>query len=97
MDKTQVKAMLDGLKSSTSKIIQESLLKIKSMIVNSEKGAKLFRECNGFPYLVPHLLKPNENILNLTLSILGDLCLDQKNCMAVSFSFSYLVILLKYS
>ncbi|CAG9561823.1 unnamed protein product [Danaus chrysippus] len=83
MDKTEVKGMLDDLKSSTSKIIIESLLRIKSMIVNSERGSRLFRECNGFPYLVQHLLKPNENILNLTLSILGDLCLEQKSCIAI--------------
>lgn len=84
MDKTYVKSVIDGLKSSSSTKVQESLLKIRSKIAVNDAGIKLFRECDGFDYLLPHLRKPNERILDITLSILGNCCLEEESSLAVS-------------
>lgn len=84
MDKTYVKSVIDGLKSSSSTKIQESLLKIRSKIAVNDAGIKLFRECDGLDYLLPHLRKPNERILDITLSILGNCCLEEESSLAVS-------------
>lgn len=84
MDKTYVKSVIDGLKSSSSTKVQESLLKIRSKITVNDAGIKLFRECDGLDYLLPHLRKPNERILDITLSILGNCCLEEESNLAVS-------------
>lgn len=89
MDKNYVKSVLEGLKSSSSKRIQESLLKIKSSIIINDRGIKLFRDCSGIDYLLPHLRKPNERILDLSLSILGNLCLDESSSLLVNKYFLF--------
>ncbi|CAH2262845.1 jg9219 [Pararge aegeria aegeria] len=89
MDKTYVKSVLEGLKSSSSKRIQESLVKIKSTIIINDKGIKSFRESGGIEYLLPHLRKPNERILDLSLSILGNVCLDEKCSLLIGKLNSY--------
>lgn len=86
MDKIYVKTLIEGLKSSSSSRVQETLLKIRSKVIADEGGLQLFRECGGLEYLVPHLRKPNERILDLALSILGNCCLDDQICLAVSCS-----------
>ncbi|XP_034832431.1 armadillo repeat-containing protein 5 [Maniola hyperantus] len=83
MDKNHVKSVLDGLKSSSSKRIQDSLIKIKSTIIINDRGINLFRDCGGLEYLLPHLRKPNERILDLSLSILGNMCLDEKSSLLI--------------
>lgn len=87
MDKNYVKTVIEGLKSSSSNRVQEALLKIRNKVIADGNGLQLFRECGGLEYLVPHLRKPNERILDLALSILGNCCLDDQTCLAVSFSF----------
>ncbi|XP_047503466.1 armadillo repeat-containing protein 5 isoform X3 [Pieris napi] len=83
MDKNYLQSIIDGLKSSSSSRIQDSLTKIRSSVITSEKGTRLFRECGGLECLIPHLRKPNERILDVTLSILGNICLDEKCSLAV--------------
>lgn len=83
MDKKYVKTVLEGLKSSTSKRVQESLLKIRSKIIVTEAGVKLFRECRGLELILPYLRKPNERFLDITLSILGNCCLEEESSLAV--------------
>ncbi|CAK1551154.1 unnamed protein product [Leptosia nina] len=83
MEKDYIKSTVEGLKCSSSSRIQDSLMKIRLSIITSEKGIKAFRECGGLEYLLPHLRKPNERILDLTLSILGNVCLDEKCRLAV--------------
>lgn len=97
MDKNYVKSTLDGLKSSSSSRVLETLLKIRSKITNSDDGIKLFRECGGLDYLLPHLRKPNERILDVTLSILGNCCLEEESSLTVGKlnSFGPLVAILK--
>ncbi|KAL4715456.1 hypothetical protein ACJJTC_015359 [Scirpophaga incertulas] len=97
MDKNYIKTLLDSLKSTSSARIQEALLKIRSKIITSDSGIKLFRECGGLDYLLPHLRKPNERILDITLSILGNCCLEEESNTVVGKlnSFSPLVSILK--
>lgn len=83
MDPSYVKSITEGLKSSSSSRVQETLLKIRSKIITNDSGIKLFRECGGLECLLPHLRKPNERILDLTLSILGNCCLEEESSFAV--------------
>ncbi|XP_045498323.1 armadillo repeat-containing protein 5 [Colias croceus] len=83
MDKNQIKSIIEGLKSTSSSRIQDTLLKIRSNVISSEKGIKIFHDCGGLNCLLPHLRKPNERILDITLSILGNICLDEKCSEAV--------------
>ncbi|KAJ0176554.1 hypothetical protein K1T71_007733 [Dendrolimus kikuchii] len=97
MDKKYVKSVIEGLKSSSSSRVQETLLKTKVKITANDAGIKLFRECGGLELLLPHLRKPNEKILDLTLSILGNCCLEEESSLQVGklFIFSSLVTILK--
>lgn len=84
MDLCYVKSTLEGLKSTSSTRVQETLLKIRSKITTNDDGIKLFRESGGLDYLLPHLRKPNERILDIALSILGNCCLEEESSLAVS-------------
>ncbi|XP_047029859.1 armadillo repeat-containing protein 5 [Helicoverpa zea] len=97
MDKNYVKSIIEGLKSSSSSRVQETLLKIRSKIITNDSGIKLFRECGGLECLLPHLRKPNERILDITLSILGNCCLEEESSLAVGklYSFGPLVNIIK--
>lgn len=88
MDKHYVKTVIEGLKSSSSSRVQDSLLNIRSKIITNDSGMKLFTECAGLSYLVPHLRKPNERILGLTLSILGNCCLNDECRIEVSITYT---------
>lgn len=92
MDRNYVKTVIEGLKSSSSSRVQEALVKIRTKVITDENGLQLFRECGGLEYLVPHLRKPNERILDLALSILGNCCLDDQTCLAVSFRFLFIYL-----
>lgn len=84
MDSNYVKSIIEGLKSSSSSRVQETLLKIRNKVISNDTGIKLFRECGGLECLLPHLRKPNERILDITLSILGNCCLEEESSLAVS-------------
>lgn len=83
MDKNHVKSIIEGLKSTSSSRIQDSLLKIKNIVISNDIGVKVFRDCGGLENLLPHLRKPNERILDITLSILGNCCLEEKSSLLV--------------
>ncbi|XP_060803453.1 armadillo repeat-containing protein 5 isoform X1 [Amyelois transitella] len=95
MDK--VKSTIEGLKSTSSARVQETLLKIRSNVIINDAGIKLFRQSGGLDLLVPHLRKPNERILDIALSILGNCCLEEESSLAVGKlnSFGPLVSILK--
>lgn len=86
MDSTYIKSVIEGLKSSSSTKVQESLLKIRSKITVNDAGIKIFRECGGLDYLLHklHQRKPIERILDITLSILGNCCLEEESSSMVS-------------
>lgn len=82
-DEKCIKLILNGLKSSSATRVQETLLQIRSKVIVTESGVKLFRECGGLEFLLPHLRKPNEKILDITLSILGNCCLEEESSLLV--------------
>ncbi|CAB3261567.1 unnamed protein product [Arctia plantaginis] len=97
MEKNYVKSIIEGLKSSSSSRVQETLVKIRSKIIANDDGIKIFRECGGLEYLLPHLRKPNERILDITLSILGNCCLEEESSLTVGklYIFAPLVNIIK--
>ncbi|XP_021941760.1 armadillo repeat-containing protein 5 [Zootermopsis nevadensis] len=64
------------LKSSSSSIAYDGLVGIRSNIMKTKEGCKILKENNILNELVNFLRKPNEKILDVTLSILGNCCLD---------------------
>lgn len=83
MDKKYVKSVIEGLKSPSTSRVQDTLLKTKLKITVNDAGIKLFRECGGLELLLPHIRKPNEKILDLSLSILGNCCLEEESSLQV--------------
>lgn len=92
-----VKSTIEELKSSSSSRVHETLIKIRSKIIANDSGIKLFRQSGGLEYLLPHLRKPNEKILDITLSILGNCCLEEESNIAVGklYIFGPLVNIIK--
>ncbi|XP_069694987.1 armadillo repeat-containing protein 5 [Periplaneta americana] len=67
------------LKSSSASVVYDGLLEIRSSVIKTREGLKCLRENLILRDLVKFLDKPNEKILDVTLSILGNCCLD-KDC-----------------
>ncbi|XP_013145321.1 PREDICTED: armadillo repeat-containing protein 5 isoform X2 [Papilio polytes] len=97
MDKNDIETIIKGLKSTSSTRIQDTLLKIKNNVITSSQGLKTFRDCGGLHSLLPLLRKPNERMLNTTLSILGNCCIDEESSLMVGKSniFRPLISILK--
>jgi hypothetical protein len=64
------------LKSSEFSVAYDGLLQIRSNITKTKEGYKTLKENKVLKDLVNLLHNPNEKILDLTLSILGNCCLD---------------------
>lgn len=64
------------LKSSSSCVVYNGLLELRSNITKTKEGLKTLRENKVLKLLVDFLHRPNEKILDVTLSILGNCCLD---------------------
>jgi hypothetical protein len=63
------------LNSSSSCVVYDGLIELRSNITKT-KGLKILRENEILKVLVDLLHKPNEKILDMSLSILGNCCLD---------------------
>jgi hypothetical protein len=73
---TKEKDIFSKLKSSSASVAYDGLLEIRSNITKTKEGYKVLRENEVLKELVNFLHKPNEKILDVTLSILGNCCLD---------------------
>lgn len=78
MDDKLVIEIVKNLKSSSSSTVETALSKIRSKIITSDEGMRAFKENNGLECLLPLIRKPNEKILDITLSILGNCCLNEE-------------------
>jgi hypothetical protein len=70
------KDIFSKLKSSSSCVVYNGLLELRSNITKTKGGLKTLRDNEVLKVLVDFLHKPNEKILDVTLSILGNCCLD---------------------
>lgn len=89
LEVTKKKHIFLKLKSSSSSVAYEGLLEIRSNIMKAKDGFKVLRENNILNELVSFLHKPNEKILDVTLSILGNCCLDSDCRNEVSICICY--------
>jgi hypothetical protein len=76
LESTREEDIFLKLKSSEPSVAYDGLRQIRSNITKTKEGYKTLRENKVLKDLVNLLHKPNEKILALTLSILGNCCLD---------------------
>lgn len=76
-DALNVPHILKQLESTSSSVVFKGLQEIRYKVLKTPTGAQLFKQNNGLKYLFRFVRKPNEKILDLTLSILGNLCLEE--------------------
>ncbi|KAK3919634.1 Armadillo repeat-containing protein 5, partial [Frankliniella fusca] len=74
---TNITFIFKQLESPSSSTVLRGLVELRNKLLKSPTGFQLFRENNGLKYLLRFVRKPNEKILDLTLSILANLCLEE--------------------
>lgn len=77
-DAANILHTLKQLESTSSSIVFRSLQDLRSKLLKSPGDTQLFIENNGHKYLFRFIRKPNEKILDLTLSVLANLCLREE-------------------
>lgn len=73
-------------KSSSSQSTYKLLVQIRTDVIKDKEGIKLLRDKGGLKRIVRILSKPNEKILNVSLSILANCCLQDDCRVQVSTS-----------
>jgi len=77
MSETAVRLM-EILRTSTSqKQTYNTLLAVYSDVITTQDGLRYFKECKGLECVIEFLSKPNERILNISLGILANCCVDE--------------------
>lgn len=72
-------SLLQEINGSTDKrIVYKLLVKIRVELIKNNEGIALFSKCSGIKKLVNLLEKPNQSILEVGLSILGNCCMNEK-------------------
>lgn len=66
-------------KCSSSQSLYKLLVQIRTDVIREDEGIKLLRDSGGLKHIVKFLSKPNEKVLNVSLSILANCCL-QEDC-----------------
>jgi len=93
VSKKDVLDIIKCLESTSCSVVLQGLIDVKRKILATTTGAELFIESNGIKYLVRFIRKSNEKILDISLSILGNLCLDKHACEEVGTSFDIICFL----
>ncbi|XP_049937763.1 armadillo repeat-containing protein 5-like isoform X1 [Schistocerca serialis cubense] len=65
------------LKSTSDSEVYKTLLEIRKNVSNTKEGVELLLDNKVIQILVHYLRKPNENIVDVCLSILGNACLQR--------------------
>ncbi|XP_071442764.1 uncharacterized protein Rnb [Hetaerina americana] len=73
--------LVQKLRCSSPCIVYQTLVEIRAKEVNSANGIALLRKRGILRYFVKLLQKPNEKILDVTLSILGNCCMETESCL----------------
>lgn len=86
MDKIQTSNIIKFIQNTKNdEHMYKALVKLRTDLVKDQRGINLFFECNGVPLIVKLLKKPNEKLLEVVLSLLGNLCTEKKCASQVSF------------
>uniref|UniRef100_A0A6B2E838 BTB domain-containing protein n=1 Tax=Phlebotomus kandelakii TaxID=1109342 RepID=A0A6B2E838_9DIPT len=79
MDSDKIKEYIGELSSDgDKKAIYRNLIKIRADVVKTREGIEIFHEHGGLKPLVELIKKPNEKIIDVSLSILGNCCTVEK-------------------
>lgn len=65
-------------KSSSSQTTYKLLVQIRTDVIKDKEGIKLLKDKGGLKRIVRILNKPNEKILNVSLSILANCCMQEE-------------------
>lgn len=73
----QIKNLIGAIQSSNSqRKTYNSLLLIYTLIGNNKDDLKYFIDNDGLNYLIRFLSQPNQKILNISLGVLAECCID---------------------
>jgi hypothetical protein len=75
---TKDKNIFSKLNSTSSCVIYDGLLELRSDISKTKEGRETLIEHNVLKILVDFLRRPNEKILDVSLSVLGNCCMDSR-------------------
>ncbi len=78
-----VKDIVRTLSSSDPRKIYNTLLRVPSEVIKVSEDLKYFKENRGLNYVMQFLDEPNVKILNISLGILGECCLNEDCCNEV--------------
>ncbi|XP_046396291.1 armadillo repeat-containing protein 5 [Ischnura elegans] len=81
MDINKNDKLVQKLGCSSPSVVYQALVEIRTKEVNSANGVALLRKRGILKYFVRLLQKPNEKIIDVTLSILGNCCLETESCL----------------
>lgn len=87
----QIRRLLGNFNSSSSSTIYQALVDVRTKIIRTEEKSSIFVLLGGIQYLTKFLQKPNDKILDVTLSILGNCCLKDEARVQVCFTFDVCV------
>lgn len=77
MATTSAEEMAQALsKASSTEAIYRALVNIRTKLIQQPQGIHILRTNEGLKYLLNYVTKPNMKILDISLSILGNCCLD---------------------
>ncbi|XP_055526461.1 uncharacterized protein LOC129719091 [Wyeomyia smithii] len=80
MNRVQVASLLEEVRKPVDRAtLYRKLVRIRTEVINSEAGMQHFFSLGGIKLLVAQLDKPNEKLLEVSLSILGNCCM-RKDC-----------------
>ncbi|XP_053685030.1 uncharacterized protein LOC128734704 [Sabethes cyaneus] len=80
MNRVQVANLLEEVRKPSDKAsLYRKLVRIRTEVINTEAGIQHFFSLGGIKLLVAQLDKPNEKLLEVALSILGNCCM-RKEC-----------------
>uniref|UniRef100_T1HN09 BTB domain-containing protein n=1 Tax=Rhodnius prolixus TaxID=13249 RepID=T1HN09_RHOPR len=86
LSKAKIRVAINKLNSSSSKEVLKALSYIRFKVTVKNNDVRLLQECGGFKYLFKALSSPDNDVLNATLSILGNctqLVLDDDICKEI--------------
>lgn len=78
MDNNELELCVKQLKKKGNTAVYNALIMIRTKFIKEENGIARFRQFGGVQLLLYHIQKPNYKIVELTLSILGNCCLEQE-------------------